>query len=294
MNIIVCIPAFNEESIIGDIVKRSLKYSSEVLVCDDGSSDNTYEIAKRFGATTIQHNTNQGKGATLRTLFQKALEKNPDIIVTLDGDGQFLPEEIPKIIKPISEQNVDVVIGYRFDDKNKIPCYRKIGNKVFDKMTSIASGLPFRDTQSGFRAYTKNALKEISFFTNGFGADSEILITLSKKGFKITEEKITVLYDTGGKTSTKNPISHSTDVGIPLIELIAIKRPLLFVGLPGIILILIGAVFSIIVISIFNDSRYFSIPFTLVSIGSLLLGMMLILVSVVLYSIGKATRNSSS
>lgn len=289
MNLVVCIPAFNEERTIGDIVKRALKHSSEVIVCDDGSSDNTIEEAKKSGAVVLQHETNQGKGSALRTLFVKALEKNPEVIVTIDGDGQFLPEEIPKIIKPISENKADVVIGYRFDDTNKIPNYRKIGNKVLDKMTNIASGLPFRDTQSGFRAYTQKTLKTINFKTNGFGADSEILINLSKKGFKIAEEKITVLYDTGGKTSTKNPISHSADVVTSLIELIAIQRPLLFVGLPGLILTIIGIIFSISVISIFNETRYFSIPTTLVSLGLLIVGLILLLISVVLFAIGKTS-----
>jgi glycosyltransferase involved in cell wall biosynthesis len=289
MNLVICIPAFNEERIIGDIVKRAMKYSSEVIVCDDGSSDNTAEEAKKYGAYVIKHETNQGKGAALKTLFVNALEKNPEIIVTLDGDGQFLPEEIPNIIKPISEQNADLVIGYRFDNSNKIPNYRKFGNKVLDKMTSAASGLHFRDTQSGFRAYSQKTLKLINFSTNGFGADSEILINLSKKGLKIVEEKITVIYDTGGKTSTKNPISHSADVVASIIELIVIQKPLLFVGLPGLVLTIIGIILTITVISTFNDSRYFSIPSTLVSMGTLLMGMMLMLVSVVLFSINKAT-----
>jgi|TARA_B110000881_G_C18504437_1_gene478745 glycosyltransferase involved in cell wall biosynthesis len=291
MNLVICIPAFNEERTIGDIVKRAMKYSSEVIVCDDGSSDNTAEEAKKSGAYVIEHETNQGKGSALKTLFANALEKNAEIVVTIDGDGQFLPEEISKIIKPISEKNADLVIGYRFEAKNKIPSYRKFGNKILDKMTSTASGLSFRDTQSGFRAYSQKALKLINFSTNGFGADSEILINLSKKGLKIVEEKITVIYDTGGKTSTKNPISHSVGVTASIIELIVIRRPLLFVGLPGLILTIIGIVFTLSVISIFNDSRYFSIPYTLVSMGTFLLGMMLVLVSVVLFSISKAIRN---
>jgi hypothetical protein len=156
-------------------------------------------------------------------------------------------------------------------------------------MTSAASGLHFRDTQSGFRAYSQKTLKLINFSTNGFGADSEILINLSKKGLKIVEEKITVIYDTGGKTSTKNPISHSADVVASIIELIVIQKPLLFVGLPGLVLTIIGIILTITVISTFNDSRYFSIPSTLVSMGTLLMGMMLMLVSVVLFSINKAT-----
>ena len=152
--------------------------------------------------------------------------------------------------------------------------------------------MTFQDTQSGFRSYSKKAINCIDFVINGFGADSEILIDASKKELRITEEKITVIYDTGGKTSTKNPVFHSGDVLGSLIELIALKHPLRFLGIPGVILIVIGIIFSIIVISIFNDIRYFSIPSTLVALGAMLTGLMMILMSVVLFAIQRALKRS--
>jgi glycosyltransferase involved in cell wall biosynthesis len=292
MKILACIPAFNEEKIIGDVVKKTLSYVDKVIVCDDGSVDNTFNEAKIAGAEVIHHSKNLGKGAALKSLFNYAQNSNFDVIVTIDGDGQFLAEEITKLVKSIVEKKSDIVIGYRFDDKSEMPSYRKVGNKILDKITSLASDLPFRDTQSGFRAYSKKAIDLITFQTNGFGADSEILINISKKGLRISEQKVTVIYNTGRKTSTKNPLSHSGEVITSIIELVAIRHPLKYLGTLGIIFLIIGIIFSVIIISTFNDTRYFSIPFTLLSMGSLLIGLILLLMSVLLFSINKSLHKS--
>ena len=288
--LVVCIPAYNEEKSIGPLIKKTSLYANKIVVCDDGSSDNTTKVAELSGAIVIKHEKNLGKGAALRSLFNSVLNTGADVIVTMDGDGQFIPEEIPKLAKPITENRADIVIGYRFDETTEMPSYRKFGNKMLDRVTNLASELPFKDTQSGFRAYSKRAIELIQFSTDGFGVDSEILIDASRKNLRILEEKVTVLYDTGGKTSTKNPVSHSGEVIASLIEHIALKHPLKFLGIPGTILIGLGILFSIIVLSTFNTTRYFSIPFTLVSIGTLLVGVMLLLISILLFSITIAIR----
>ena len=289
---IACIPAFNVEHQIADVIKKSQKYVDKVLVCDDGSTDNTSVNAKSSGAIVIKHDKNLGKGAALKTLFQKAKDLHADIIITIDGDGQFLPEEIPILIEPIKIKKFDVVIGNRFLDSEEMPSYRKAGNKILDKFTKLAANLPFEDTQSGYRSYSKNALEKISFSTSGFGVDSEILIDAVNKDLKITEKNVTVLYNTGNKTSTKNPVSHSMGVVASIIELIAINHPLKYLGVPGIILLIIGIAFSVVVMGIFNDTRYFSIPSTLLALGSSIIGLMLLLMSVVLYSISHQPRRN--
>ena len=287
---LVCIPAYNEEGPIGDVVRNSLPFADKVIVCDDGSSDHTSDHAQSAGAIVIRHEKNLGKGAAMKSLFKYALEQNADAVVVIDGDGQFLPEEIPKLINPILKDESDIVIGYRFDEKTQMPSYRKFGNKVLDKVTNLASELPFRDTQSGFRAYSKKAIEKIRFIDNGFGADSEILIDAARKGLKISENKVTVIYDTGGQTSTKNPISHSSGVIVSLVELIAIKHPLKLLGIPGLVLLIIGIAYSVVVISIFNEIRYFSIPSTLVALGSLIIGLILLLMSVLLFGITRSSQ----
>ena len=288
---IACIPAYNVANQISQVIKKSLNYVDTVIVCDDGSSDATYENAKSSGAIVLQHDKNLGKGAALKTLFQKAKELDADIVVTIDGDGQFLSEEIPKLLEPIKSHQFDVVIGNRFLNKDEMPSYRKTGNKILDKFTRLAVDLPFEDTQSGFRAYSRDAIKKIFFSTNGFGVDSEILVDAVNKGLKITEKYVTVIYNTGDKTSTKNPVSHSMGVIASIIELIAINHPLKYLGIPGIVLFIIGISYSVVVMAIFNETRYFSIPSTLLALGSLVMGLMLLLMSVVLYSISHQSRH---
>ena len=285
MSILVCIPAFNEGKVIDKVIKDCLKFSNEVVVCDDGSMDNTYEVADSAGADVIRHEKNIGKGESLRSLFKFARHSNHDIIVTIDGDGQFIPEEIPKLVKSIKENKSDLVIGYRFDDTTEIPNYRRFGNKMLDKMTNMVEEISVRDTQSGFRAYSRKVIDDIDFKMKGFGADAEILIDAAKKGYRLSEEKITVIYDTGTKTSTKNPISHTEDW--KLRSTLENHAPLKFMGIPGIILMIAGLCFTINVAVTFSEIGYFSIPFTLIGATCLALGLILFLMSILLFSISK-------
>jgi len=286
---LICIPAFNEESRLGEIIVESKKYADSVIVCDDGSSDNTSKIAISQGAELIRHSKNLGKGAAMKSLFNYAKDHDAELVVMIDGDGQFKANEIPLLIKPIMN-GYDVVIGNRLGKNSKMPNYRTFGNKVLDKITNIAVDLPFEDTQSGFRSYSKKAINSISVQSDGFGSDAEILVDAAQKNLKITDVPVSVLYDIGTKTSTKNPVSHTTEVVLSLIELISIQRPLSYLGIPGIIIFGMGIIFSIIVITLFNETRYFSIPYMLLTIGSFTLGLILIMMSVLLFSIKNSNR----
>jgi glycosyltransferase involved in cell wall biosynthesis len=288
---LVCIPAFNEEKPIVDVIKKSLNYVDQVIVCDDGSSDLTAEKAKIAGAIVIKHEKNMGKGHAMKTLFNYAKDIDADVIVTIDGDGQFLPEQIKLLLKPILENSFDVVIGNRYSDDKEMPSYRKIGNQVLDRITKLAADLPFSDTQSGFRSYSKKAIHSIDFSTSGFGVDSEILISAVDKGLTITETDVTVLYDTGLKTSTKDPVSHSMSVIGSLLESIAIHHPLKYLGIPGIFLLIIGLVFTTYSISTFNETGNFSLPPIIVAMSSLIIGLILLLISVILFSISHHKKN---
>jgi len=289
--IIACIPAYNEGRVIGAVVKNVLQYVDKIIVCDDGSTDNTSTEAEKMGALVLKHKKNLGKGAALKTLFDYVKNETFDCMITIDGDGQFSPSEIPKLAAPIIDNRVDIVIGYR-SNKDEMPSYRKIGNKFLDSMTNLASELPYRDTQSGFRSYSKKAISMISFKTNGFGADSEILIDASRKKLNISEVEVYVRYNTGEKTSTKNPVSHTSEVITSLIESIAIRHPLKYLGIPGFFLIIIGISFGVWSILIFNEVRSFPISTLVIGVGSTILGVMFLLMSVVLYGISKSSNRN--
>ncbi len=290
MSILTCIPAFNEGKIIDEVIKKCLKFSDQVVVCDDGSTDDTYEIADAAGAHVIRHDVNIGKGEALRTLFKFAIHSKNDIIVTIDGDGQFLPEEIPKLVSDIEEKKSDIVIGYRFDDATDMPNYRRFGNKMLDKMANMVTELSVSDTQSGYRAYSKDVIEKLNFNIKGFGADVEILIDAANKGFRISEQKVTVIYNTGSDTSTKNPISHAGEVVTTILERIAIKSPLKYLGIPGIVTIVLGIYFALDVFITYNNTGYFSLPFTLIGATFLVLGLILFLMATMLFSVSKRSN----
>jgi glycosyltransferase involved in cell wall biosynthesis len=208
--VVVCIPAYNEETRIGRVVRESRKFAHHVIVCDDGSADNTAEEAAENGALVLRHDRNEGKGAALRTLLGIARKLSPDVIITLDADGQHDPSDIPKLVMPILDGLADVVIGSRFGSGNKIPIYRKLGNSILTSLTNMTAKTRVQDTQSGFRAYSSRVISTITINRNGMGVDSELLIRVAKGGFKIEEKKVSVKYE--GETSTFNPLSHTLRV----------------------------------------------------------------------------------
>jgi len=183
------IPAYNEEKTIGNVVKIAKKYVDEVVVINDGSKDKTEEIAKKAGAKIITHKTNKGLGKSLRDGFRYALNKDFDIIITLDADGQHNPKEIPKFIKAINE-GYEFVLGER--DLSKYPLIKKIGNFFLNFMTNIITGTTLRDTESGFRAYSKDALKKIFPYlkANRYEIASEIIFAVGYYDIKYKNVKI--------------------------------------------------------------------------------------------------------
>lgn len=215
-SVIVCIPAFNEETRIGPVVRRARKFAEEVLVCDDGSSDHTSLEATSNGGVVIRQTKNRGKGASLRLLLQEAMQMTPDVIVTLDGDGQHDPSDIPKLLSPILNGSAEIVIGSRFGPGNVVPFHRRVGNSILTKLTNVVARTKVRDTQSGFRAYSSKVMSSISITNDGMGVDSEILIKAVRAGYRVVEKEVSVRYE--GETSTFNPISHTLRVLVALTE----------------------------------------------------------------------------
>jgi glycosyltransferase involved in cell wall biosynthesis len=285
--IIVCIPAYNEAKSVADIIQRAKNYASEVIVYDDGSSDNTNYVAKAAGATVIRHPTNKGYGAAIKKLFQAAKEKNVDIIITLDADGQHNTNQIPDIIEPILNDGFDIVIGSRFlrkEDKERVPTYRSVGIKTITKIIGSVSHNDITDAQSGFRAYSKNALSKIDLFEEGMAVSTEILLKAKEKNLLVKEVPITINYDVED-ASTQNPITHGVGVLSTIVQYISFHHPLRSFGLVGIALLSVSALFMSKALELFTATRYVSTNLILVSTGTALVGMLLLATGTILYTL---------
>ena len=289
MKTVIGIPAYNEEKNIASILLRLKNISEYIIVCDDGSSDLTYEIAKKLGAIVVKHKKNLGYGAAIKTIFLKAQEINADALVTFDADGQHRIEDIDKILVPIKNNKADIVIGSRFlNDKQKISKYRKIGIKTITELTNITSGTKITDSQSGFRGYNRKTLENIKLTESGMGVSTEILIKAKKSNFKIIEVPIIVSYE--GETSTHNSIIHGSSVIISTLKYVAMERPLTFYGIPGLVFLIIGVSFGLWAIQIFTNEGVLITNITLISMGGVILGMVMMITATILYSIISIAR----
>ncbi len=289
MKITIGIPAYNEEKSIALIITKLKKITDSIIVCDDGSSDMTAEISKNLGATVISHKKNMGYGVAINSIFQKSKELNVDLLVTFDADGQHRVEDIQKVIEPIKNNVADLVIGSRFlDKKSDVPNYRKIGIKVITQVTNASIRKKLTDSQSGFRAYNGQVLSQISPSDMGMGISTEILIKSSSKGLRIMEVPITILYS--GNTSTHNPVSHGTSVLFSTIKFTSIEHPLKFYGIPSVIFLIIGVIFTTLAVQYYIDVGRLNSNLTLIGGGTVLIGIIFFICAVLLYSLVSVVR----
>ncbi len=289
MKIVVGIPAFNEEKNIAKIIIKLQSITKDIIVCNDGSEDFTAEIAEKLGVILVNHPKNLGYGASIRSIFLKAKEMDFDVLVTFDADGQHRIEDIKSIIEPIEKNEAEIVIGSRFlGKKSDIPNYRKIGIKAITSLTNASTGKTITDSQSGFRAYSKNVIMDITPSEFGMGVSTEILIKSSKSGFKISEVPIVVSYE--GETSTHHPLSHGISVIASTLKFISIEHPLKFYGIPGLLFLGIGLFFTIWTIQGFTETRQIITNVAIIGIGTTIVGVMLIMTSIMLYSLVNVVR----
>ena len=293
MKITVGIPAYNEEKNIAKIIVKLKKTVDQILVCDDGSTDSTCAIAESLGVTVIKHQKNSGYGMAIRSIFLKAREINADVLVTIDADGQHKVEDINKIIKPIVDGQADISIGSRFlaEDDNT-PSYRKLGVKIITKVTNSSLSEKVTDAQSGFRAYNNKVLQSLTPSDSGMGISTEILIKSSNLGLKIAEVPTVIQYE--GDTSTQNPVSHGTEVLISTLKYISIERPLRFYGIPSFIFFVIGLTFTFFSIQYYAEIGRLNPNITLVAVGTLLIGVILIVTAILLYSLVSVVREGKT
>ena len=291
MNITIGIPAFNEEKNIGKVIISLKKIVNDIIVCDDGSTDLTKEIAEGLGAKVISHKKNMGYGEAIKSIFNEAKKNETDILVTFDADGQHRSEDIKNLTKPIIDQQAEIVIGSRFlKNETNMPNYRKVGVKVLTKVTNMSIKENLTDSQSGLRAYHKKVLQNINLTDSGMGISTEILIKGHQNKLKIVEVPIKILY--GKDTSTHNPVSHGTSVLLSTIKYTSIQHPLIFYGIPGIIFLLAGLSFLLWTLQIYAEETRVVTNIALVGIGALILGAVLMISAILLYSLVSIVREN--
>ena len=291
--IVVGIPAYNEEKTIAKVVLQAKKYADKVVVCDDGSTDFTGEIAEHMGADVVKHARNLGYGAAIQSLFRHAKELDADVFVTLDADGQHDPSEISTVVKPIIDGVADVVVGSRLVDKrlaSLMPWYRRVGVKVITKLVNNSSKNGVMDAQSGFRAYNRKSLEALMVFENGMGASAEILIDASKHGLRVCEVSSSCNYDNGVQTSTHNPLKHGADVVLSIIKLLIEEKPLTMLGIPGILCLIVGAVFGVWMLQIYAVEHRIVTNIALGCLASTLIGFFALSTAITLYAILRLAR----
>ena len=272
------------------------KYVNRVVVCDDGSTDMTADIAEKVGADVAKHEDNMGYGVALQTLFKKVRELDADAMVTLDGDGQHNPDEIPLLVEPVLEGKADVVIGSRFlgdSEKNNVPRHRRFGIKVITKLTDAASNSTLSDAQSGFRAYGRKALQSLNLNENGMGVSVQVLMEAKKHGLRVVELPTRCTYRGLDRTSTRDPVRHGLSVVMSIIRLVVEEKPLFFLGVPGATFLSVGALFGIWMLQLYTTEHRIVTNVALASITFTMVGLFSIFTSITLYAIGRLTQRTS-
>jgi glycosyltransferase involved in cell wall biosynthesis len=291
---VAAIPAYNESARIGEVIEATEPYVDEVLVVDDGSEDDTAAVADAAGATVVEHERNQGYGAALNTTFTTAAEWNADQLVILDGDGQHEPTDIPRLLGRLDETDTEVVIGSRLteDGETDMPLYRRCGLGVVNVLTNLSFGVTNRtqwvgDTQSGFRAYDRPAIESLAAdrsISSGMDASTDILHHSHTQDYDIDEVGTTIYYDVEAGSS-QGPVSHGLKLVSNLLTTIERDRPVLFLGLPGFLLTLVGVLIGYLTFSNYISTETFPLGLALVSSVMFLTGLFMGLTATMLHAL---------
>lgn len=244
VEVLVGIPAYNEATTVGDVVRDASQYADDVLVVDDASDDATAAVAREAGAMVCTHDRNRGYGGALKTLFAEAEMRNAEHLVVLDGDGQHDPSDIPEAVETQRETEADIVIGSRFapDAETDLPLYRRCGLAVVNSLTNLSMGVVrrrswVRDTQSGFRTYNQTAIATLNDddeLGDGMHASTDILFHAHKQNYELAEIGTEVDY-TVEDASTHNPAAHGLKLVSNILKTIEHERPMTSLGVPGLL-----------------------------------------------------------
>ena len=281
--VLVLVPAYNESRFIGSVILQLKRNPVDVLVVDDGSTDDTAEIAQAAGAEVVRLETNQGKGAALNAGLTHIRQRSPEAVVIIDADGQHLPDELIKVVTPILTGDADIAIGSRYlHNTSNTPRHRKFGHKAMNLVTRLASGVNATDSQSGYRAFSPNAYNHLKFSSKGFSVESEMQFLASEHHLKIVDVPVTIQYLDGEKRSAWK---QGASVLNGILALTSQYRPLLFFSVPGLVSLLSGLIWGVIVINRYRIYGRLAVGYAMICVLLCLIGLMLFSTGITLHSI---------
>ncbi|MCL4545203.1 MAG: glycosyltransferase family 2 protein [Chloroflexi bacterium] len=279
----VAIPSYNEDRFIGSVVLKAKEVADIVVVVDDGSRDRTAEVAEAAGATVIRHERNRGKAAGIATSFRWAEEAGVDCLVLIDGDGQHDPADIPQVVEPVLRDEADMVVGTRFSEvQSRIPTYRQFGQHALTTLTNVASGVAISDSQSGFRAFSRAAIKKMRFRSTHFAVESEMQFIAYQAGLRVTEVPIHVVY---AEPAKRSPVRHGTQIVHSLLDQLERRRPLYLFGVVGTSLIIIGLILGVKVTATYALNEQLAVGFAILSTALIIVGVFFGLVGIILHAL---------
>jgi glycosyltransferase involved in cell wall biosynthesis len=288
--VIVTIPAYNEDRFIGSLVLKLRALDRQVVVVDDGSTDATAAVAAAAGAVVVRHATNQGKTAAVASGFAQARQMDADILVLLDGDSQHDPADLDALIEPILLGEADMVVGSRFAGvRSAIPRWRVAGQHALTLATNLGSGLHLSDSESGYRAFSRRALDEMRFTASGFALEPATQFQAKEYGWRVVEVPIHVHYQDPMK---RNPVRHGLGQVDAILRLVAEHRPLLFFGVPGLIVLLAGLGLGFQVVRIYDTYQQLAVGYALITVLLVIVGVLAVFVGIMLHAIRGLVRDS--
>jgi glycosyltransferase involved in cell wall biosynthesis len=300
MKLIIYIPALNEEEGIGDVIEHLPKQivgvdNIEILVVDDGSTDNTAKIAKQHEANVVSHGINRGVGKAFQSAVQYSLENNADILVSIDADRQFNSDQIPEMIEPLLNNKADMVTGNRFKEgmPKNMPKTKYWGNKQMSRLISMISGQKFRDVSCGFRAYNREALLHLNLFAD-FTYTQESILDLLYKGIRVIEKPVEVKYFKNRKSRVaKSIVKYAFKTLKIILDTLRDYKPMTFFGGAGLISFVISILIEVFVFIHYFRTGEFT-PYKVLGVLGLsffVLSLFLVVIGLLANMINRVRRN---
>jgi len=290
IEILVCIPTYNAESTIKKAVLQCKEFADQILVINDGSTDNSEMVAREAGAEVLTHKINRGYGGAIKTSLREGLKRNAKVTITFDADLQHDAKDIPNLVKPILSNEADLVIGSRFLEGNdQVKTYRKFGIKLITKMVSSFIGNSIKDAESGLRAYSQEAINIIlpTLETEGMGMSAEILLKASVQKLKIVEIPRKEMYPKGIKTSSKNPLRHGFSVLLTILKLIVETKPLTAFGIPSLIFFISSGLSTYFVVESYNNVGRLPLGLTVFTLLLVSIAFFFVLAAIIIYALSR-------